>query len=64
MKKHRGILIDKIPVRGLAGLVFAVGVIVIFLIGLPPIRQAARYSLAGGILVAAALYWWRRQTRW
>jgi len=64
MKPHRGILIDKIPAEGFGGLVFALGTLLIFLIGVPEIRQASVLLLPAGLLTAGLLYFWRNQTRW
>jgi hypothetical protein len=64
IKPHKGILIDKIPVDGFGGLVFAVGTMVIFMIGIPEIRQFSILALPLGLLVAGGLYYWRSQTRW
>ncbi len=63
-KKHPGIRIDKIIVYGGPGLVFAAGVVAIFLLGLPQLRALALVSLVGGAAVAGWLYFWHNQTRW
>jgi len=54
-ERHPGIRIDKIPVKGGAGLVFALGVMVLFLISLPQIRWFFVRSLPAGILVGVVL---------
>lgn len=64
MKPHRGILIDKIPAEGFGGLVFAFGTLLIFLIGVPEIRQAAFLLVPAGLLMGGGLYYWHNQTRW
>ena len=61
---HRGILIDQIPADGPVGLIFALGTILIFLIGVPEIRQFMPVALLGGLLVAAGRYYWHNQTNW
>jgi hypothetical protein len=53
---HAGIRIDKIPVgAGIGGLVFAVGSVVIFLVGLPMLWYFAAGAAALGIGVALVL---------
>ena len=63
-KPHRGILINKIPARGIGGLIFAIGIVAIFLVGVPAFRPLAPFILVGGVLAGALLYYWRNQTRW
>jgi hypothetical protein len=53
---HPGIRIDKIPAKGWAGLVFALGVILLFLIGSPAVRWFFLLSIPPGILIGVALY--------
>ena len=57
---HPGITMHKIPVFGVGGLIFAIGIVVVALIGLP----IAKWFLAGavvlGILVALILRGVRR----
>ncbi|MFQ5740052.1 MAG: hypothetical protein ACE5JX_13680 [Acidobacteriota bacterium] len=62
MKKHPGIRIDKIPVKSSAGLLFVIGVLAIFLIGIPATRWFLALALIGGAAVAALLYWWHNRT--
>ncbi len=62
--KHPGIRIDKISVQDFPGLVFAAGVVTLFVAGLPQLRLAALVALAGGILLSGLLYFWHNQTRW
>jgi len=47
MKKHHGINYANIPVKGAAGLLVAVGIAAIFLIGVPAFRIIALLSLSG-----------------
>ncbi len=63
-KRHRGILIDQIPAEGAGGLIFALGTVLIFSIGVPEIRQFLPVGLVGGLLVAAGRYYWHNQTNW
>jgi len=63
MKWHPGIRIDKIPVTAtIGGLIFAVGIVVLAIIGVPAIRELLLIGIPGGILFAAILYWWRNRT--
>ena len=62
-KQHPGIRIDKIPVSGAAGLIFVIGALSIFLIGVPLIRGFFPIMVVGGIVGAGLLHWWRNQTR-
>ncbi len=55
MEIHPGIRIDKIPVQGPFGLVFTVGMMAIFLIGLPEVRWFFLYSLPVGVIVGVIL---------
>ena len=54
--RHSGIRIDKISVKSWVGLVFTVGVMVMFLIALPEIRWFFVLTLPAGILAGAVLY--------
>ncbi len=62
-KTHPGILINKIPVKGIAGLLFVIGAM-LPLLGVPLIRGMVPILVVGGAFAAALLYWWRHQTRW
>jgi hypothetical protein len=63
MHWHPGIRIDKIPVTAtVAGLIFALGMIAIALVGVPAARELVLVTLPGGLLFAAILYWWRNRT--
>jgi hypothetical protein len=48
--------IAKIPIKGWVGLVFVIGVMAIFLIGLPAVRWFFLLSIPPGILVGGILY--------
>jgi len=62
MKWHPGIRIDKIPVTStVGGLIFAVGIVVLAIVGVPEIRGLILIGLPGGILFAVILYWWRNR---
>ena len=63
-KPHRGILIDQSSAEGSGGLMFALSTVLLFLIGVPEIRQFLPVALVGGLLVAAGLYYWHNQTTW
>lgn len=52
---HPGIRIDKISVEGPAGLLFTIGVLVLFLIGLPATRWFLAWSLALGVIIGIIL---------
>ncbi len=64
LRPHRGILIDQIPAAGPGGLIFALGTMAIFLVGVPEIRQVFPVVLLGGLLVASGRYYWNNQTTW
>ncbi len=63
-RKHPGIRIDKITVAGFPGLIFAIGVAVMFIIGLPELREFALVAVVVGTVVGGLLYFWHNQTRW
>ena len=55
---------SRIKVGGdLGGLIFVVGVVVCTLIGVPEARGFFGWSLAGGVVVAAGLFFWHRHLR-
>jgi hypothetical protein len=56
MEPHRGILIHRIPVEGAGGLIFALGMVLIALVGIPAMRPLVALSLVAGLLAAPALY--------
>jgi hypothetical protein len=55
MKMHPGINMHKIPVQGPAGLLFTVGVLIIFLTGLPAARWFLALSLPCGVIIGIIL---------
>ncbi len=57
---HPGITIHKIPVKDAAGLIFTVGMLVIFLIRLPEARWFLALSLPVGAIIGLIL---RRTSR-
>ena len=56
LPRHPGISSNKISVKGWAGLVFTLGVMVLFLIALPEIRWFFVLTLPAGVLAGAVLY--------
>jgi len=48
---HRGITMHQIPVAGVGGLIFAVGIVVITLLGLP----VAKWFLLGAVILSFAV---------
>jgi hypothetical protein len=56
--------ISRIRIGGdLGGVIFVVGMVGCFLIGLPAARTFFGLSLAGGVVVATALLVWHRRRR-
>ena len=55
-ERHPGISMRRIPLKGKVGLVFTVGVMVLFLIYLPQVRWFFALALPAGILVGVVLY--------
>lgn len=55
---HQGIRIDNIPAEGAGGLIFALGTVMVVLLGVPVLRTAALVALAGGALAAPLLHRW------
>ncbi len=53
---HAGIRIDRIPAEGGGGLIFMVGMVVLFLIGVPAMRPVVALAALGGILLAPLLH--------
>ncbi|MCG6923743.1 MAG: hypothetical protein LJF30_00240 [Acidobacteria bacterium] len=53
---HAGIRIDRIPAEGAGGLIFAIGIAAIFLIGVPAMRPVVALSALCGILLAPVLH--------
>ncbi|HUG43925.1 MAG TPA: hypothetical protein VMN76_06760 [Acidobacteriota bacterium] len=62
-KLHQGIRIDKIPANGIGGLIFAIGIAAIALIGIPASRPFLAVALPAGALVAVLRYLWLKRTR-
>ena len=56
MSPHRGILISRIPAEGVGGLIFALGITVVFLLAAPAFRPVVGLCLLGGILLAPVLH--------
>ena len=57
---HSGIRIDRIPAEEGGGLIFMIGIVAIFLIGVPAMRPVAALAVAGGLLLAPLLHRLRR----
>jgi hypothetical protein len=55
MKIHPGITMHKIPIKGTAGLIFAAGIIIIFLVRLPEARWFLALSLPVGVIIGVLL---------
>jgi hypothetical protein len=53
---HPGIRIDHIPAEGAGGLIFAIGMVTVSLIGIPALRPVAAVALLGGLLLAPILH--------
>jgi multisubunit Na+/H+ antiporter MnhG subunit len=51
MKMHPGITMHKIPVAGVGGLIFAVGIVVLAVVGLP----FAKWFLLGSVILAVGV---------
>ncbi len=56
MYPHRGIRIDRIPAEEGGGIIFAVGIMVIFLIGVPAMWPVVALSAVCGVLLAPVLH--------
>jgi hypothetical protein len=56
MYPHRGIRIDRIPAEEGGGLIFAIGIVVIFLIGVPAMWPVVAASALCGVLLAPVLH--------
>jgi hypothetical protein len=57
---HQGIRIDRIPAEEGGGLIFMIGIVVMFLIGVPTMRPVVGLAALGGVLMAPLLYWLHR----
>ncbi len=55
MKIHPGIRIDKISIKGPGGLIFVVGMLIIFLIRLPAARWFLALSVRLGVIIGLIL---------
>jgi hypothetical protein len=53
---HPGIRIDHIPAEGGGGLIFALGMVVVFLISIPALRPVVAVAALGGLLLAPILH--------
>jgi len=53
---HPGIRIDHIPAEGGGGLIFAAGMVLIFLIFFPAVRPVAALAALGGAIFAPILH--------
>jgi hypothetical protein len=53
-----GIRIDKIPVKGVVGLVLTLGIMAMFLIAVPATRWVLLFSIPTGIVIALILRFW------
>jgi hypothetical protein len=53
---HPGIRIDQIPAEGGGGLIFAVGMVAVFLMAVPALRPVAAVAVLGGLLLAPILH--------
>jgi len=56
MSPHRGVLIHRIPVEGAGGLIFALGIAALFVLGVPGFRPLVALCVLGGILLAPVLH--------
>ena len=61
---HQGIRIDKIPVEGTPGFLFMAATLLIFLAGIPAVREFLLITSIAGAIGAGLLYFWHNQTRW
>jgi len=57
---HPGIRIDRIPAEEGGGLIFMIGIVSIFLIGVPAMRPVVALAALGGLLLAPVLHLLRR----
>lgn len=53
---HQGIRIDRIPAEEGGGLIFTIGIVALFLIGVPAMRPVVALAALGGALMAPLLY--------
>ena len=55
--RHPGIRIDSIRVEDTGGLIFAVGMVVVFLLAVPSFVPVVAAAAVGGVLLAPVLHW-------
>lgn len=53
--------IGRIRVRSWAGLLFAIGIMVLFLVGVPAIRWFLLLAIPPGLLIGGLLFWLNRR---
>jgi hypothetical protein len=53
---HAGIRIDRIPAEGGGGIIFTLGMVALFLIGVPVMRPVVALAALLGVLLAPVLY--------
>ena len=58
--RHPGIRIDSIQVEETGGLIFAVGMSVIFMLAVPSFVPVVGAAIVGGALLAPVLHWMYR----
>ena len=61
MTNHPGISMHHIPVEGAAGLLFAIGTILIFASGIPAVREILLITGPLGVLASGVLIHWRKR---
>ena len=57
---HAGIRIDRIPAEEGGGIIFALGIVALFLIGVPVMRPVVALAVLCGLLLAPVLHRVRR----
>jgi hypothetical protein len=61
MDWHEGPQISKIPVKGVMGAVFTVGIVLMALVGLPHVRLFALITVPLGVIVGVVLCLWHKR---
>ena len=61
MDWHGGPDISKIPVKGVMGAVFTIGIVLMFLAGLPHARLFVLISVPLGVVIGVVLYFWHKR---
>jgi hypothetical protein len=61
MDWHEGPNMSKIPVKGIMGAVFTVGIVFMLLVGLPQARLFALISVPLGVILGVVLYLWHKR---